>query len=625
MSRTISPPVINPDGVSVKGCSTIYAPAGQAGEYAPLATNPYRGCGHGCAYCLAPDTIIQMADGTAKTLSDVQIGDELIGVHDRGPGNWRHSFTRSRVLNKIATFKPAFRVTLEDGHEAICSGDHRWLTDRGWKYTTGAMFGAEQRPYLTTQNEIRTLSRPALTPLASDLYKRGYLAGMIVGDGTLKRYDYSGKFQRTTRQAPQATDIQHHFRLALKDPEGLDRAAAYLQSFGISTHRVAFAEAVGSRAPMQAIRNHSRDAFEAITNLLRPICDPEWDRGWLAGIFDAEGGTSSGVLRIHNTDAEVLDRTELALSRLGFNAVRDIPRDNGCAAVRLLGGLGQTVRFFNITAPAIFRKFPVTGAALRGNSRVASIDPLGIEIEMLDITTSSENFIANGMVSHNCYVPKVLRMERPDFDAAAFSRPNFLEALTADAIKYRRAGITGTQVMLSFTTDPYNPFNTSLTRRTLEILQDHGFGICTLTKGGMRATVDIDLFRPGRDAFASTMTSLDDRFSKKWERNAAMPMDRMQALAMFHERGVFTWVSLEPTIDIEASLEIVEATHPFVDLYKVGRVNYLPMTKTTDWRDYTLRMIDKLQALGKAHYIKKDLQGYLPPGYHNPLRVPQHH
>jgi len=36
-------------------------------------------------------------------------------------------------------------------------------------------------------------------------------------------------------------------------------------------------------------------------------------------------------------------------------------------------------------------------------------------------------------------------------------------------------------------------------------------------------------------------------------------------------------------------------------------------------------MIDKLQALGKAHYIKKDLQPHLPAGYHNPLRVPQHH
>ena len=47
-------PQLNPDGVSVKGCTLIYAPAGQAGEYAPLACNPYKGCGHGCAYCYVP-------------------------------------------------------------------------------------------------------------------------------------------------------------------------------------------------------------------------------------------------------------------------------------------------------------------------------------------------------------------------------------------------------------------------------------------------------------------------------------------------------------------------------------------------------------------------------------------
>lgn len=136
---------------------------------------------------------------------------------------------------------------------------------------------------------------------------------------------------------------------------------------------------------------------------------------------------------------------------------------------------------------------------------------------------------------------------------------------------------------------------------------------------------DLKLFRPTRDAFASTLTSLDDRFSQKWERGAALPGDRIFALRKFHEAGIFTWVSLEPTIDVEASLSIVDATHEFVDLYKVGRVNYLSITRTTDWEDYTHRMIDKLNHLGVRHYIKRDLQEFLPPGYPNALRVTQHH
>lgn len=224
-----------------------------------------------------------------------------------------------------------------------------------------------------------------------------------------------------------------------------------------------------------------------------------------------------------------------------------------------------------------------------------------------------------------CYVPLVTHQKRHEFDAGAVLREGYLDRLAADCAKCQIAGVTG-QVMLSFTTDPYHPGDVLPTRQTLMMLRHHGLSFCTLTKGGTRALCDIDLFRPERDAFACTLTSLDPVFSSKWERNAAAPANRIAALLAFHARGIFTWASLEPTLDIEDSLDIVDATHEFVDLYKVGRANYCKeITRTTDWAGYTQRMIAKLQRLNKAHYIKQDLQPYLPAGYHNPLRVPQHH
>jgi DNA repair photolyase len=223
-----------------------------------------------------------------------------------------------------------------------------------------------------------------------------------------------------------------------------------------------------------------------------------------------------------------------------------------------------------------------------------------------------------------CYVPAVLHMPRDEFDEGAKVRHDYFEKLLKDAAKYQALGLHG-QVMLSFTSDPYHAGDTIPSRRTIEILRDHGLAFCTLSKGGTRALRDLKLFRPNRDAYAATLTSLDDAFSRKWERNAPPPSDRIAALRAFHDAGLFTWVSLEPTLDIESSLAVVKATHEFVDLYKVGRVNYLKLTKTTDWASYTARMIKLLGKLGKAHYIKKDLQKYLPAGYPNPLRVPQHH
>ncbi len=223
-----------------------------------------------------------------------------------------------------------------------------------------------------------------------------------------------------------------------------------------------------------------------------------------------------------------------------------------------------------------------------------------------------------------CYVPKVLKMDRPTFDAGAFPRDGFLDALRKDARKYQALGITE-QVMLSFTTDPYHPSDNSLTRDVLTTLQSYGLGVCTLTKGGSRALRDIDIFRPSRDAFASTLTTLDDDFSRKWERGAQLPGDRIATLKAFHDAGIFTWVSLEPTLNTESSLQIIERTHEFVDLYKIGRANYLPMTNTTDWESYTYRILELVNRLGVKHYIKKDLQPFLPAGYYNPKYINQHH
>lgn len=164
------------------------------------------------------------------------------------------------------------------------------------------------------------------------------------------------------------------------------------------------------------------------------------------------------------------------------------------------------------------------------------------------------------------------------------------------------------------------------TRAVMELLQTGGLAFCTLSKGGERALPFLGMYRPDRDAYAATLTSLHDRFSRKWELKAALPADRIATLRKFHEAGVFTWVSLEPTLDVAESMAVMLATHEFVDLFKIGKANYLKeITRTTDWRDYTLRMVDLCQQLGIRHYIKRDLQEHLPPGYHNPLRVTQHH
>lgn len=226
-----------------------------------------------------------------------------------------------------------------------------------------------------------------------------------------------------------------------------------------------------------------------------------------------------------------------------------------------------------------------------------------------------------------CYVPLATHIDRALFNEAAVLRPDYFARLNRDLVRHRHlSGTPHEQIFITFSSDPFHLGDLRPTQEVMEMLQEGGLAFCTLSKGGSRAEPFWPLYRWDRDAYACTLTTLDDDFSRKWEPKAALPADRIATLKRFSDHRIFTWVSLEPTLDVEASLEIVRATHGFVDLYKIGKANYLKeITRTTDWRDYTLRMIDLCQSLGVKHYIKRDLQEWLPAGYYNPLRVPQHH
>src|SRR5258708_32725108 len=115
-----------------------------------------------------------------------------------------------------------------------------------------------------------------------------------------------------------------------------------------------------------------------------------------------------------------------------------------------------------------------------------------------------------------CYVPSVIRISREEFDAGAEWRKDFIKRLRRDAAKYRDAGCTE-QILIAFTTDPYHPGDTGLTNQVIHTLREFDLSFCTLTKGGTRALRDLHLFRSGLDAFASSLTSLDDAMSLEWE------------------------------------------------------------------------------------------------------------
>lgn len=223
-----------------------------------------------------------------------------------------------------------------------------------------------------------------------------------------------------------------------------------------------------------------------------------------------------------------------------------------------------------------------------------------------------------------CYAPDVIHMQRDAFHVPAYrdgllanlaksAEARCRQRLPADSL-FEQAPKTADNrdILLCFTTDPYQAFDvdTAITREAITILHRYGFTVTTLTKGGSRALRDIDLFTPA-DTFASTLTLLDDDLSREWEPNAALPEDRIATLQAFHARGIPTWVSLEPVIDPDAAVEIVRRCAGFVDMWKVGTLNYHPHGKTIDWQAFARRIAATLDAHGARYLLKDDLAAYL--------------
>jgi DNA repair photolyase len=206
-----------------------------------------------------------------------------------------------------------------------------------------------------------------------------------------------------------------------------------------------------------------------------------------------------------------------------------------------------------------------------------------------------------------CYAPKALQMERAEFDVPK-PRAGIIKKLLKDCIELRKHDLHY-KVLLCFSCDPYQQINDQyqLTRQAIEILHFYGQNVIILTKGGYRASNDIPLLIPG-DEFAVTLTCLHLQDSLAWEPKAAPPAERIFTLKEAHERGIYTWISLEPVLYPQDSLNIIELTHTFVDKYKLGTLNYHPRAATINWKTYGTDAVKLLESLKKDYYIKDDLK-----------------
>jgi DNA repair photolyase len=175
-------------------------------------------------------------------------------------------------------------------------------------------------------------------------------------------------------------------------------------------------------------------------------------------------------------------------------------------------------------------------------------------MRLYDITTGTEDFIANGVVSHNCYARpfhEYLDLSPGlDFETKIFVKED-APALLRKELTAR--AWTPKVLVMSGVTDPYQPVERRLgiTRGCLEVLAEFRNPVAIITKSDL-VTRDIDLLAElaahGAAAVNLSITTLSRDLKRVMEPRTALPEHRIAAIRRLSEAGIPTGVNVAPVI-----------------------------------------------------------------------------
>jgi DNA repair photolyase len=210
-----------------------------------------------------------------------------------------------------------------------------------------------------------------------------------------------------------------------------------------------------------------------------------------------------------------------------------------------------------------------------------------------------------------CYAPACMHTTAEKWHTIVEPRPDVIKNLEKDAEKLRG---DSRRILFCFSSDPYQPLERveRLTHQALRIIARHRLNSQVLTKGCADLIQgDLGLMKDARTQLGITLCFSDDTRRKEWEPNASTVEERLIVLKTAHKAGVFTWVSLEPVIDPSQALEVIRIAHPYVNFWKIGKLNHMKeYERAVNWGKFLSDVDLLLSKLNAQYYIKNDLRSF---------------
>lgn len=500
-------------------------------------------CSHKCAVCCSVDQPVMMADLRCKPGGEIVVGDALLGWK-RGPllshaPAGMHGVTESahRVWEKTVVTRvfhrkaEVLRVYLANGEEVICTPDHHWFTGRG-----GAI---EYAPILTPNGKVRqgrNLHRIDLPLLPHQSFSRdymiGYVRGVMEGDGCWM---------------PQKT-----WRLAMSDDEPLARVASFLLLLGVGHFD----------ARPYPRRLNDPEHWKPMQQLIFPVgssandlingCDiesNEYWRGWLAGIYDAEGNTPARLNRKTPTALRIAqkktvnlltyNRIERALRLAGFGTVAE-PK-----GVRVAGGRLEAARFTQYVQPSIERKLnPLLGSTMKGVEHphmVVGFERIG-QADVASFETETHNYVSGGFLSRNCFA----NLGKPDRWADVNATMRLLADYRNRETPVARYLQQGYPVLISNRTDPFAASNYQQAVPVIRLMAELGIPMAFQTRGGRGIEDVLSVIQPS--AWYVSISQADDKLRAQLEPGAPSITERLKLVETLTHLGHHVSLALNPLV-----------------------------------------------------------------------------
>ena len=175
----------------------------------------------------------------------------------------------------------------------------------------------------------------------------------------------------------------------------------------------------------------------------------------------------------------------------------------------------------------------------------------------------------------------------------------------------------GRTIFLGFSSDPFpTGYDCTATIEMIKLLKSYGCHIMFCTKG--KISDEVINILDAEDSVGITITC-GDEMAAIYEPDSLAPSERIKQLKAFYDKGIETWISIEPVLEPDYIYSMLESNDmKFVSQVKLGKLNHMNLSDLTgnendviDWTEYGKKAIEICERKNIKYIVKYALKAFL--------------